>query len=407
MHHIAEYGIAAHWKYKSGAQSKEEIDNKLAWISRFIESEGENLSNDDFMHSLKIDIFHDETFVFTPKGDVIALPQGATLIDFAYAIHSQVGHRMIGAKINGMIAPIDRCPQNGEIVEVITSASSKGPSRDWLKIVKTGEARSKIRQWFKKEKRAENIVIGRSDIDREIARINKNTTEALRTEIIAAVAKRVGMQEADDLCNAIGYGGLAISKILPKLKDEVEKHVKPEEEPKIIEAGDVKTAPAPVTSSGKSGGIIIDGERGCAFKFAKCCNPLPGDSIIGFITKGYGVSIHKHDCPNVINGMKSEEFFHRWIRAEWDLAEVKQSGVGIFEAVTQIYADNDISVIANITAALAEMRVSIIQINSRKHGEDNVIISLKFTCKDTSHFHSVVSRLKNIPHVNNVVRGFN
>ena len=407
MHHIAEYGIAAHWKYKSGSQSKEDIDRKLEWISKLIESEDENLSPDDFMHSLKIDIFHDETFVFTPKGDVIALPQGSTVIDFAYAIHSQVGHRMIGAKINGMIAPIDRCPQNGEIVEIITSSSSKGPSRDWLKIVKTGEARSKIRQWFKKEKRAENIVIGRTELDREIARLARNTTESQRTEIIGAVAKRVGMQEADDLCNAIGYGGLAISKILPKLKDEVEKRIKPEEEPKIIEAGDVKTAPAPVTSSGKSGGIIIDGERGCAFKFAKCCNPLPGDSIIGFITKGYGVSIHKHDCPNVINGMKSEEFFHRWIRAEWDLAEVKQSGVGIFEAVTQIYADNDISVIANITAALAEMRVSIIQINSRKHGEDNVIISLKFTCKDTSHFHSVVSRLKNIPHVNNVVRGFN
>ena len=406
MHHIAEYGIAAHWKYKSGAQSKEEIDNKLEWISRLIDSENENLAPDDFMHALKIDIFHDETFVFTPKGDVIALPQGSTLIDFAYAIHSQIGNRMVGAKINGMISPIDRCPQNGEIVEIITSSSSKGPSRDWLKIVKTGEARSKIRQWFKKEKRSENILIGRADIDREIARISKNTTESIRKEIITAVAKRVGMQEADDLCNAVGYGGMPISKILPKLRDEVEKVVKPEEEPpKVIEAEEVKTVAAP--SQGKSGGIIIDGERGCAFKFAKCCNPLPGDPIIGFITKGYGVSIHKHDCPNVVNGMKTEEFFHRWIRAEWDLTEVKQNNTGMYEAVTQIFADNDISVIANITAALAEMRVSILQINTRKQSEDDVVVTLKFTCKDIGHFNSVVSRLKNVSHVNNVVRGFN
>ncbi len=406
MHHIAEYGIAAHWKYKSGAQSKEEIDNKLEWISRLIESEGENLSNDDFMQALKIDIFHDETFVFTPKGDVIALPQGSTLIDFAYAIHSQIGNKMVGAKINGMIAPIDRCPQNGEIVEIITSSSSKGPSRDWLKIVKTGEARSKIRQWFKKEKRAENIVIGRADIDREIARISKNTTESVRTEIIGAVAKRVGMQEADDLCNAVGYGGMPISKILPKLRDEVEKVVKPEEEaPKVIEAQEVKTVAAP--SNGKSGGVIIDGERGCAFKFAKCCNPLPGDPIIGFITKGYGVSIHKHDCPNVISGKKNEEFFQRWIKAEWDLTEVKQNNAGIYEAVTQIFADNDITVIANITAVLADMRVSILQINSRMDSPDSTVITLKFTCKDIGHFNSVVSRLRNVAHVNNVIRGFN
>ncbi len=405
MHHIAEYGIAAHWKYKSGSQSKEEIDNKLEWISKLVDPENDNLSSDDFMHSLKIDIFHDETFVFTPKGDVIALPQGATLIDFAYAIHSQVGNRMVGAKINGMIAPIDRCPRNGEIVEIITSASAKGPSRDWMKIVKTGEARSKIRQWFKKEKRSENIVIGRNDIDKEIARIAKNTTEAQRTEIITAVARRVGMQEADDLCNAIGYGGMAVSKILPKLRDEVEKIVKPEEEVRVVEAEEVKTVAPP--SNGKSGGIIIDGERGCAFKFAKCCNPLPGDAIIGFITKGYGVSIHKRDCPNVINGMKSEEFFHRWIRTEWDLSEVKQGNAGIYEAVIQIFADNDISVIANLTVALADMKVSILQINSRKQSEDDVVVTLKFTCKDISHFNSVVSRLRNVPHVNNIVRGFN
>lgn len=406
MHHIAEYGIAAHWKYKSGAQSREEIDNKLQWISKLIDSEDGTIDADDFMHSLKIDIFHDETFVFTPKGDVIALPQGATLIDFAYAIHSAVGNKMVGAKINGMIAPIDKCPQNGEIVEILTSSSSKGPSRDWLKIVKTGEARNKIRQWFKKEKRNENIVIGRADLDKEITKIAKNATEAQRQEIITKLAHRIGMQGADDLCNSLGYGGLAVSKILAKLKDEVERVVKPEiEEPKFVEVEQVRTAPSP--SSSKSGGIIVDGQHGCAVKFAKCCNPLPGDPIIGFITKGYGVSIHKRDCPNVTNGMKSEEFFHRWIHTEWDLADIKRMKTSSYEAVVQIFAEDHISLIANVTMALADMKVSITQINTRKHNENDVIINLKFACKDTNHYNSVVSRLKNIPHINNIIRGLN
>lgn len=405
MHHIAEYGIAAHWKYKSGSQSKEEIDRKLEWISKLIDSENENIDPDDFMHSLKIDIFHDETFVFTPKGDVIALPQGSTLIDFAYAIHSQVGNRMVGAKINGMIAPIDKCPQNGEIVEIITSSASKGPSRDWLKIVKTGEARSKIRQWFKKEKRSENIVIGRGELDREISRIFKRTTEAQRNEIIANLAHRIGMQDADDLCNALGYGGLPFGKVLTKLRDEVEKVVKTEETPHVIEVEDVVTTPAP--KAGKTGGIIVDGEKGCAVKFAKCCNPLPGDPIIGFITKGYGVSIHKRDCPNVINGMTNEDFFHRWIRTEWDEADMRKGSHNVYETAIQIVADNDITVIAGITAALADMKVSILQINSRKRGDDEVYVTVKFTCKDTSHFNSVVARLKNVSHVHNVIRGFN
>lgn len=406
MHHVAEYGIAAHWKYKSGAQSREEIDKKLQWISKLVDSDDGTIDADDFMHSLKIDIFHDETFVFTPKGDVIALPQGATLIDFAYAIHSAVGNKMVGAKINGMIAPIDKCPQNGEIVEILTSASSKGPSRDWLKIVKTGEARNKIRQWFKKEKRNENIVIGRSDIDKEINKLARHATEAQRTDIITKTANRIGMQNADDLCNAIGYGGLAISKIMPKLKDEIEKIIKPEpEEPKPVEVESIKTAPIPTGT--KSGGIIVDGQRGCAVKFAKCCNPLPGDPIIGFITKGYGVSIHKRDCPNVTNGMKSDEFFHRWIHAEWDLADIKRMKGSSYEAVIQIFAGDNISLIANITMALADMKVSITQINTRKHNDTDVIINLKFACKDTNHYNSVVSRLKNIPHVNNIIRGLN
>ncbi len=405
MHHIAEYGVAAHWKYKSGEQSKAEVDEKLQWISKLLDVENEAIDPDDFMHALKIDIFHDETFVFTPKGDVIALPQGSTIIDFAYAIHSQVGNRMVGAKINGMIAPIDKIPQNGEIVEIITSSASKGPSRDWLKIVKTGEARNKIRQWFKKEKRSENIAMGRSEIEKEILRCGKQATEAQRSEIIANVSKRVGMQEPDDLCNAIGYGGLAVSKIAAKIKDEYDRVVKPTlvDEP-------VRDVQQVVTKTPKNmrsdSGIIIDGEGGYSVKFAKCCNPLPGDKVIGFITKGYGVSIHKRDCPNVVQGMQKEEFFQRWISAEWDESHTKSS-TGVYEAILQIKAEDRISMLADISSALADMKVSITQINTKMTSDSDVIFNLGIACKNTDHYESIVSRLRAISGVLSVTRGFN
>ncbi len=404
MHHVAEYGVAAHWKYKSGEQSKAEIDEKLQWISKLVDVENDAINPDDFMHALKIDIFHDETFVFTPKGDVIALPQGATIIDFAYAIHSQVGHKMVGAKINGMIAPIDRVPQNGEIVEIITSASSKGPSRDWLKIVKTGEARNKIRQWFKKEKRAENIVIGRAEIEKEIMRCGKRATEAQRTEIITNVAHRIGIQEAEDLCNTIGYGGLAISKISAKIKDEYDRIVKVHEEEELSEEEQVVTkTPKNIRSNS---GIVLDGEGGFAIKFAKCCNPLPGDKVIGFVTKGYGVSIHKRDCPNVINSMNKEESFQRWIPASWDPSVLKAKS-DLYEAVVRIVYENRIGLLAEISSMLADMKVSITQLNTRNSSNDEMILNMGVACKNTDHYDSIVAKLKTIKGVVSVTRGFN
>ncbi len=403
MHHIAEYGVAAHWKYKSGESSKEDIDAKLSWISKLIDTENETMDPDDFMHALKIDIFHDETFVFTPKGDVIALPQGSTVIDFAYAIHTEVGNRMIGAKINGMIAPIDKIPQNGEIVEILTSSASKGPSRDWMKIVRTGEARTKIRQWYKKEKRSENIVVGRSEIEREIAKCGRST-EVQRAGIIENIAHRLGMHTADDLCNAIGYGGVMMSKIAVKIKDEYDRNVRAAAEAAKppIEADQVQVVKPHHES--KAGAVIVDGETGCEVKFAKCCNPLPGDAIIGFITKGHGVSIHKRDCPNVTTGMKDEEFFYRWIPTEWNENAVTRQKPALYESMLQIYAENHISLIADITAAMADMKVSIMQINTKKDGEDEVIITLKIGCRDIGHFNSIVSRLRSIRNVTAVVR---
>ena len=316
MHQVAEYGIAAHWKYKSGEKASSDIDNKLDWISKLIDIENEAVDAEDFMHAFKIDIFHDETFVFTPKGDVITLPKGATLIDFAYTIHTGVGNKMVGAKINGRIAPIDSEPKNGDIVEIITSNASKGPSRDWFNIVKTSEARNKIRQWFKKEKRADNIVVGKAMIEKEFSRLRRSCTEEERNTIILNVAKRFNILELDDFYNTLGYGGLAMSRVETKIKDEYEKLFKDKEVKEIPFA--IMEQPTTKRKRKSTGGVIVDGEDGCAVKFAKCCNPLPGEHIIGFITKGYGISIHKADCPNVKNAYSHEENAARFVKAEWD-----------------------------------------------------------------------------------------
>lgn len=401
MHHIAEYGVAAHWKYKSGEKSKEEIDKKLEWISRLLETEDETRDPEEFMQALKIDIFRDETFVFTPKGDVMALPQGATVIDFAYAIHSAVGNKMIGAKINGMIVPIDRVLQNGEIVEILTSAASKGPSRDWLKIVATSDAKNRIRQWFKKEKRADNIILGRSMIEGEIKKAGFVVNEATRAEAVENVAIRNGFATADDLYNTIGYGGLPISKVRNKIVDEVAKMVAPIEPPPVVTEENMVTAkPRKIKSNS---GIIVDGESGCSVKFAKCCNPLPGDSVIGFITKGYGISIHKCDCPNVVNGKNNPEYAERWVSATWDVdSDSKRS---LFEANLQIKVDDRIGMLADISVALADMRVDILQINVQTTS-DGSLVTLKVGCKNTEHYNSIVSRLRSIPGIYDVYRGF-
>ena len=397
MHRVAEYGVAAHWKYKSGEESKEEIDRKLSWIAKLIETEDDTRDPEEFLQALKIDIMHDEVFVFTPKGDIITLPQGATVVDFAYAIHSAVGNKMVGAKINGMIVPIDRAPQNGEIVEIITSSASRGPSRDWMKIVKTGEARNKIRQYFKKEQRAENISVGKIEIDREFKRIGKACTEAQRNEILLNCAKRIGIQDIEDLYNTIGYGGITVSKIGSKIKDEFERVVKVEE-PIIQDVSEVQT----VKRKKSNGGVIIDGVDGLSVKFSKCCNPLPGDSVIGFITKGYGISVHKQDCPNVISGLKNPAYIDRWVNARW---ESTASTGGEFEAQIRVTAQPSIRLIADVTMALADMRVALLSIATHNRS-DCTIIELTISCKNLDHFKSILSRLRSVENVEDVSRGY-
>lgn len=400
MHQIAEYGVAAHWKYKSGDGSTVELDQKLQWIAKLIDTESDTRDPDEFMSALKIDIFQDEVFVFTPKGDVIALPQGATVIDFAYAIHSQIGNKMIGGKINGMIVPIDRILQNGEIVEILTSSASRGPSRDWLKIVKTSEARNKIRQWFKKEKRTENIQVGRQEFDRELKRGGVVLTEAQRTELLDSICHRLGMNEPDDLFNTIGYGGISMQKVTVKLRDEIEKLSKPEAEP-ITDISQVQLSGQQTKQN--HGTIVVDGVEGCAVKFAKCCSPLPGDKIVGFVTRGFNISIHKADCENLLRMMQdtSQDRFKaaRWVT---DTAAVQRS---VFEASLTISAMDTIGLVADITSALADMRVNLMQINAQKKtGNDEVIISITVQCKNVEHLSSIISRLRGIRDVESVSR---
>ena len=406
MHEEAQYGIAAHWKYKTGEKSGANIDEKLRWISQLLESDENTRDPDEFIHSFKTDIFHDETFVFTPKGDVISLPLGSTVIDFAYAIHSAVGNKMTGAKINGVIVPIDKIPGNGDIIEIITSGSSKGPSRDWLKIVKTGQARSKIRQWFKKEKRTENIQVGRAEVEREIRRISKNVTEAQINDIVILLAKRVGIQTVDDFYNTLGFGGISLSRFIPKIKDEIEKLRVNEDGPVTPEE---ELAKVKLTNINKrirnSSGIIIDGQAGYQVKFAKCCNPLPGDKIVGFVTRGFGVSVHKADCPNVIASRGNEDNLARWVRAEWEQTESAQSSP-IYEAMIQITAEDQIGVLAGISLALADMKVSITQINTQLGKNNDVAINLVVGCRNVSHYDSIVARLRALPKVIAVRRGF-
>ena len=404
MHEEAEYGIAAHWKYKSGEKASSNIDDKLRWISQLLESDESTRDPDEFIHSFKTDIFHDETFVFTPKGDVISLPQGSTAIDFAYAIHSAVGNKMVGAKINGVIVPIDKIPGNGDIIEILTSNSSKGPSRDWLKIVKTGQARSKIRQWFKKERRPENIVMGRAEVEKEMRKLLRTVTDDEIDAIITTVGKRVGINNSDDFYNTLGFGGVTLQRFIPKIKEELEKLHKEDEAPLTAEE---QISLVKLEQNTKrirsSAGIIIDGESGCQVKFAKCCNPLPGDKIVGFITRGFGVSIHKSDCANVIQS-RNEDNLARWVKAEWEKSDETNSNE-TYEARLQIKAEDDIGVIAGISVALADMRVSITQINTQTDKNRDSIINVVVACRSVAHYNSIVSRLRSVPKVISVTRG--
>lgn len=392
MDRMAEYGVAAHWKYKAGVSSHDNMDERLAWVRQLLEKRDSD-DSEEILLDIKSDLVPEEVFAFTPRGDVINLPLGATAIDFAYAIHSAVGNRMIGAKVNNRIVPIDHVVSTGEIIEIITGPAGKGPSRDWLKIVKTSEARNKIRSWFKKERREENIEEGREALEKEIRRNLMNIPDDQWDEFMTEMARRQRLNSAEEMYAAIGYGGLLISRIMPKIKEEYNRR-KEAEAPKGI-----PTAPIAPKRVHSSSGVIVEGIDNCPVKFAKCCAPLPGDDIVGFVTRGFGVSIHKKDCANARSSMENPENKDRWIKASWATTESKA-----FRASIEIVAVDRDDLLADVISLLSDMRVPILSMVARPTLNGHGAISMNISALNTEHMNNILTRLRKIRSVVSVTR---
>ena len=395
MHRIAEYGVAAHWRYKEGNQTanKDAFDEKMGWLRNLLE--WQDTSNPkEFVNALKLDAFSDEVFVFSPRGDVIDLPQGAIPIDFAYRIHTDVGHRCVGAKINGKIVPLDYKLKNGDIVEIITSKVGK-PSLDWLNIVGSSESRSKIRSWFKKENREENIAKGLDALERECKRLGHDWKALNVGGRLGRVAKQMNAGSEDDLVAAVGYGGFAVNTVLIKLLELHKKdQQKQEEKTNSLAALEKLKTKKPVKHNGT--GILVKGEPGLLVRLAKCCSPVPGDPIIGFITRGRGVSVHRADCPNVTHGQNDVD---RLIDVEWDY-----DGNERFEVNMEIVAYDRTGIMAEIMATLAEMKISILSVNAKTSDTKNVTIHMGISIKDLPQFEFVATKIRRLKDVYAVER---
>mgnify|MGYP002799272863 FL=1 len=393
MDRMAEYGIAAHWKYKAGiSTSNEKLEERLAWVRQLLESQRSSADATDLLSDIKSDLLPEEVFAFTPRGDVINLPAGATVIDFAYAIHSAVGNRMIGAKVNNRIVPIDHQVVTGEIIEIITGPENRGPSRDWLNIVKTSEAKNKIRNWFKKERREENIAEGKDALEREMRR-NLMSVPADKQEVfLSALAKRNHCNTVEEMYAAIGYGGLQMARILPKLKDEYNRLKANDAEPKAIPTVDIRKIHS-------SDGVVVEGIDNCPIKFAKCCSPLPGDEIIGFVTRGFGVSIHKKDCANARESMRHPENRDRWVKAYW--ADTVRED---YKATLEIVCMDRANLVSDVALALGDMRVPIYSLDARSADQGRARMSVTIGITNTEHLNNVVARLRKVKDVVSVTR---
>ena len=392
MDRNAEYGIAAHWKYKAGitAASSDRLDERLAWVRQLLESQRSSIDATDLLSDIKSDLLPEEVFAFTPRGDVINLPAGATVIDFAYAIHSAVGNRMIGAKVNNRIVPIDHQVVTGEIIEIITGPENRGPSRDWLNIVKTSEAKNKIRNWFKKERRDENIAEGKDAFEKELRRNLMVIPPEQYDEFMSNLARRNHCNSVDEMYAAIGYGGLQLARILPKLKEEYTRLKATE--PKPLPTVDIKRVHS-------SDGVVVEGIDNCPIKFAKCCSPLPGDDIIGFVTRGFGVSIHKRDCANVQQSMKDPENAARWVKSYW-ADDAKED----YKATLELDCMDRANLLSDVALALGDMRVPIYSLSARAADQGRARMSLTVGIMNTVHLNNVVARLKKVKDVLTVTR---
>ena len=393
MHHTAEYGIAAHWKYKEGIEKVDsKIEDRLLWIRQILESQKDSDNPEDIVQTIKTDLPIEDVFAVTPKGDVINLPAGGTVIDFAFAIHSEVGVRMVGAKVDGRIVPLNHQVKTGEIIEILTTnKQGSGPSRDWLNIAVTTQAKSKIRGWFKKEKRTENIANGKAQIERDFSRNGIRLTEEEFESFMSNIARRQKCASIEEFYAALGYGGILLSRIMPRIKEDYAKL--------IADKKPVKITPVVTMPKASHEGVIVEGIDNCLIKLSRCCTPLPGDEIIGFITRGHGVSVHKRDCQNVPKDISTSEEPERWINASW-IGTVKES----FKASLHIKGDLRTGLLADITVCLANAGVPIHNLNGREVKDSYSITTVTISIQSAEHLRSVCQKLNKINGVHQVER---
>jgi guanosine-3',5'-bis(diphosphate) 3'-pyrophosphohydrolase len=389
MHRTAEYGIAAHWKYKEGPKGDKDFEKKLSWLRELLEWQRELRDAREFMEGLKIDLFTDEVFVFTPRGDVIDLPVGSCPIDFAYRIHTGVGNKCIGAKVNGKIVSIDYKLKNGDIIEILTSAQSNGPSRDWLKIVKSTQARSKIRQWFKKEKREENIVKGKEMLEKEVRRRGLSYQELFKPEWVGIVMERFNFNDVDDLYSALGYGGITANQVIQRLMEEYRK------ENKINPVEDIKRENRRKKKP-QDKGIRVKGVDDLLVRFSKCCNPVPGDDIVGYITRGRGVSIHRRDCPNVLQYLNDKD---RFTDAEWS-----ETNGASYNVEIQVEGHDRPGLLSEVINTINELKTVIVAVNARTSKDRVAVIDMTLETDGKDHLENLMQRLKKIKDVFSVTR---
>ena len=400
MHETAEYGIAAHWKYKQGTGSGTEKD--FEWVRRLLESQ-QDADAEEYVQSLKIDMFDDEVFVFTPKGRIVSLPSGSTPIDFAYAIHSGVGNAMVGAKVNNRIANIDTKLKNGDIVEVITSKAAKGPSRDWLNICQSNQARTKIKQWFKKEKRDENIIHGKASFESEMKRSGLPLSALNDPELEGALLRKLAFDNWDDMYAAIGYGGLTAVKAVGRIRDDINKSIKAQAGEKLPQSPLRVNPDSEAVKQNRHAvnGVIVEDIDSCMIKFAKCCTPVPGDAIVGFITKGFGVSVHRADCPNAQNREDPKQA-GRWVRVRWANMEEQP-----FETTLELDCITRDGLVLDVAQALTTARVRVKELSGKDLANGRSTITIRFEVKNTAELNAIRGKLLNIRDVTGSKRGQN
>jgi len=395
MHKTAEYGIAAHWRYKEGDKNNSEFERKLSWLREILDWQRELRDAKDFMETLRIDLFTDEVYVFTPKGDVIDLPMGSCPIDFAYRIHTDIGNRCIGAKVNGKMVPLDYKLTNGDIIEIVTSGHSNGPSRDWLNIVKSPQAKNKIRQWFKKERRDENIARGKEMLEKEARRQGYDIYQLIKFDFMNNLLKRMSFTNVEDMYAAIGYGAITTKQILQKILDEFRKNIKPDKSELITAKIDTKSK----TKKKVDRGIKIDGIGNLLVKFSRCCNPVPGDKIVGYVTRGRGVSIHRQDCKNVRRGLLDED---RLMEVKWEGFEDTSYPVEI-----QASAYDRSGILSEIINLIGDMKTNIDAVNARATKNGIAVVDLILEINDKQHLENVMQKIKKISGIYDVKRVMN